>query len=262
MRKWMLLHRSTMVAAAATLALTGCGDKPVVPEQEHASQPHRARCHDTPKPDMDVRVFRFIDTKLYIPTKWLGLIPDSLPVEAKGMLQPDLLASDCPGTVYQVTDGGISFRRFMDIGINLEAARPQLSIDVPVTFLLFWKMRQGGGPREGRVPDLAMDRLVDSKDHRNEDAFVRVRPDLAVRLDWRPPGISSVAWRQRMDTWRVPSRPAGTVLKATDIGAWGEVTASADWKRMTRQVRVLVDWLATPPDHRDPEATFRIGNED
>lgn len=218
--------------------------------------PTEAPMSDLRMPDgrvADVRIFQFTTTRLYVPTNWLG----DLPVSPTGVLRPALGRDEPPGVVHYVIESP-RFARYSDVGIDLSRARTQIRTGDSPSYLVFWKMRSHGPTREAIEPGLSMDRLISSKDHKNEDVFVRVRPDIAVRLNWRPRQITGGEWQLRIDSWRAPVRRTGYVPKANEIGAWAAVVGTPEWQRMTREVRALTEWLSTPPSMRRAHQTFNL----
>lgn len=206
----------------------------------------------------DVRIFRLSKILLYIPTQWLGDLATTSDQSRFEAMVPILHSNECQGIVHELTDGASTSARYVDISIDVKAASDQIITDGSPTNISFWKMRKSERFREGFEPTLRFDRIIDSKDHRTEEAFIRALPEVGVRLNWRLPTITEKEWREKAGHWRAPLRAAGYQLKPNEIGAWGATVDTQEWRDMASGIRSLILWLSTPPATRDSNRKFYL----
>ena len=253
---------STLACERSAPSANKQGRQPAVKNQRKASfcKPSIPLDHlkDSNGLIQDVRIFQFSQTILYIPTKWLGdLATTSEPARVAG-LEPILSRGECAGVVHHLLNRTGTLDRYIDISIGVSGTHGQIVSGKAPTYLSFWKMRNIGRFGEANDPSLKFDRLVSSKLSRSEDAFVRVLPDIGVRLDWRPTSITEDEWRRKAGEWRAPPRPLSYNPKPNEIGAWGAVVGTPEWRIMAANVRSLVKWLSTPPAMRKNNKKFSL----
>lgn len=191
----------------------------------------------------EVRIFRFNDTLYYVPRAWLTLNTPTYGAVGGidrtniGIFDPDLHAIECPGVIHQITDGGMYMPRYAGIGFS-----PQSSINGAdkalgnVSWIFAHKLR---GNREIKDAQYQNDGLIGSMDHLTLDAYVKVAPDVGLRLAWHPTNMTRYQWSSQYK-------------KGTSASLVHGVPLTEEFATLVSKVRALHVWLATPPNRRPP----------
>ncbi len=252
------------VVCSIALAVSGCGQSDFMKERarqlREGRQPPPKPPECPPLPELanlqlpqgglaNVRIFRFEQTIIYVPVAWLELSDDVRDLDV-GRYSPDVHASECPGVVHQVTDGGI-LGRFAGVSID-----PDRRDENSARRLFLQKIRTAphyalNDPRyTGFVPGTGL--------RSDYDAYVVVS-DIGVRFSWRPVGISDLEWIGRADRFGSGQElGVNPLLKPDQKGAWGHLVGTAEWNTMELSIRRMMTWLATSPSQRDNAARFHI----
>ena len=225
-----------------------------------------------------VRIFRFHQTKLYIPDNWLDLEERlrNYKGEAEppgpyrvGHFDPDLELIECPGVVHKITGGGYIPARHPGIEIsfrgrngkepwsNLLAVTPS---EIDSVYLYWPKVPQADFRNiAGLVPDFG---------HRPYQAQVGISSDVIGQFDWRRGEISKDTWNKAENErftknigYRKTLSDDERVKVRWGPGAWTDPpVGTPEWNRMVASVRELVQWLATPPRSRSAKFLKFLGD--